>query len=619
MTAGKERFSSSHQELGVAVQDGLPLGESTTWYSSQASVRTSSSKLDCGDEVRYSSRLVLRRGNMQTREVRFFNLNVCTLAIHGLPLIDSRDLAFSGARGVRQLRSAFRVSITWLTNDTLAYQRCDPPPKECSLNSKYRNIDGSCNNFLHPYWGSPERPFGRLVGYNYGDDGKLGQDGLNLDKCVPIMIEDEDKVYAPAGIECLDFQRTSTDKDKGCHSPGQPVKQLNAVTSFLDLSVVYGSSDEVAKSLRTFTGGRLKVACHHGEDFPPQADNVTQTCDVAASKNELCDVRINQNPQLTSLQVLWLREHNRVADGLRDTNPHWDDDQLYNEARRITIGEHQHVTYNEYLPLQLGTVIMEKFRLLPAIRGGCVDDYDPTVNPTTLDEHTTGGALRYFHSAVSGHLKLVNQKRNVLGEARLSDWFNRPESLANNTILNYNRLCTGLATQMEERVDQFFDTEITNYLFRGGQELGSDLRAIDIQRCRDHGIGTYNQIRKFCNLTVPRSFDDLANVTGISEKNVELLRSLYEDVNDMDLTVAGSLEPHRPGANGGDTYLCILTEHFRRSRVGDRYFYENCEEGKFTTEQLREIRKTSLSRLFCDNVNAIKKMQRKAFEPVSSK
>lgn len=41
------------------------------------------------------------------------------------------------------------------------------------------------------------------------------------------------------------------------------------------------------------------------------------------------------------------------------------------------------------------------------------------------------------------------------------------------------------------------------------------------------------------------------------------------------MTVGGSIERHVIGALAGPTFLCILTEQFYRTRVGDRFFYEN--------------------------------------------
>lgn len=95
------------------------------------------------------------------------------------------------------------------------------------------------------------------------------------------------------------------------------------------------------------------------------------------------------------------------------------------------------------------------------------------------------------------------------------------------------------------------------------------------------------------------------------------LQVLYEHPEDVDLTVGASLETHVPGALAGPTFLCILTEQFYRTRVGDRFFYENGENG-FTPAQLAEVRsKSSMARLLCKHGNNVQSMQRKAFITVS--
>ena len=114
-------------------------------------------------------------------------------------------------------------------------------------------------------------------------------------------------------------------------------------------------------------------------------------------------------------------------------------------------------------------------------------------------------------------------------------------------------------------------------------------------------------------------------MTQISPKHfphqdVDNLRSLYVSHEDVDLTVGGNLEVHVAGALAGPTFLCILTEQFYRTRVGDRYFFENGNnEGSFTRGQLNEIRKASMARLFCDNGNNVEQMQPQAFRRVSNK
>ena len=53
------------------------------------------------------------------------------------------------------------------------------------------------------------------------------------------------------------------------------------------------------------------------------------------------DTRVNEQIGLTVFHTVWLREHNRLAAQLAGLNPHWEDERLYQEARRILIAENQ--------------------------------------------------------------------------------------------------------------------------------------------------------------------------------------------------------------------------------------------------------------------------------------
>lgn len=71
------------------------------------------------------------------------------------------------------------------------------------------------------------------------------------------------------------------------------------------------------------------------------------------------DVRANIHPHLATMHTVWAREHNRLAEELSEMNPHWDDETVFQEARRIVIAEMQHITYDQWLPALLGTQLQQ--------------------------------------------------------------------------------------------------------------------------------------------------------------------------------------------------------------------------------------------------------------------
>jgi hypothetical protein len=148
-----------------------------------------------------------------------------------------------------------------------------------------------------------------------------------------------------------------------------------------------------------------------------------------------------------------------------------------------------------------------------------------------------------------------------------------------------------------------------------------DLGAIDIERGRDHGVPSYNQLRQAYGLPArtsfaaitgegtdsfpsdplltagnenndPNSLDvmSLTNIDGVSvpldspdtavmtlEKRrtpvAARLRATYGNVNNVDAFVGMMSEPHLPGAEFGELQLAIWARQFQALRDGDRFFY----------------------------------------------
>ncbi|CAG2121714.1 unnamed protein product [Medioppia subpectinata] len=162
-------------------------------------------------------------------------------------------------------------------------------------------------------------------------------------------------------------------------------------------------------------------------------------------------------------------------------------------------------------------------------------------------------------------------------------------------------MVNGLTGQPIQHGDNFFTSDVTNHLFEPiGQPFGMDLIALNIQRGRDHGLPSYNRFREVCGLRPVTSFEDLASI--MSEKSARVMRRVYRSVDDIDLFIGGVSEHLIKGGVVGPTFACIIAEQFRRLKNGDRFWFENGGlEASFTEDQLREIRKSSLARILCDN------------------
>lgn len=79
------------------------------------------------------------------------------------------------------------------------------------------------------------------------------------------------------------------------------------------------------------------------------------------------DTRASEQPGLAALHTLLMREHNRATKILKSLNPHWTDEQLFQNGRRIVSAINQHITYNEWLPRVLGwnAINLYELNLLP--------------------------------------------------------------------------------------------------------------------------------------------------------------------------------------------------------------------------------------------------------------
>lgn len=433
--------------------------------------------------------------------------------------------------------------------------------------------------------------------------------------CISILLPDLDPFYSRFRVGCMNLVRNAPSPPIGCRLRAR--EQLNQLTHFLDGSMIYGNDESQALGLRQFHGGLLKSSRINGAEFLPFDARLGEGCILPSEgirRGMRCfvsgDNRVNELTGLVTTHAIFLREHNRVARILSSLNRNWPDEHIYQEARRFVIAEIQHITYNEFLPILLGPIVMRDFNLeISRSRDGYSFDYDPNTDPSIINEFS--GAAYRLHSLVKGAFNFQTEDGRLIQRFRLREIFNNPASLYREG--NYDGCIHSMVNDPSQSVDNHFTEELTNHLFQDtNSSFGMDLVTVNIQRGRDHGIPGYNFFRQACGLSKIKSFKQLDDV--MMEGAGQIFSGLYSHVDDIDLFIAGSYEKKLRDAMVGPVFACIIGEQFRRLKVGDRYWYENGDQaGSFTPAQLGEIKRVSMARIICDNSDSIDRIQPLAF------
>jgi hypothetical protein len=423
---------------------------------------------------------------------------------------------------------------------------------------------------------------------------------------LPIPMPTGDAFFDPTstGTQIMPFHRASFDTDTGT-SPLNPRQQINQDVGFIDGSNVYGSDAARAAWLRTGTSGMLKVTKTSVGDLLPFNDGTQGNAgspEAADTSNTLFvagDVRSNEQPTLACMHTLFVREHNRLAARFADEHPYWSDELLYQHARRIVIAEIQHITYDEFLPALLGVGSpLERYH-----------GYEPTVNASVATAFSTA-AYRLGHTLLSPSIQRLNADGTSIpaGPLALRDSFFQatPPLVMAFGIEPYFR---GLAAQTSQELDHFIIDDVRNFLFGKPGMGGLDLPSLNVQRGRDLGLPAFNALRADYGLPPKTSF---AEVTSDPDMQAALA-SLYPSVDAIDPFAGLFVEDHIPHSNVGETLRAVLFDQFRRSRAGDRFWYERT----LTPEELEQVKATTLSQIIKRNTRGTQSLQNRVFFAVA--
>ncbi len=263
------------------------------------------------------------------------------------------------------------------------------------------------------------------------------------------------------------------------------------------------------------------------------------------------DSRGNETIELTVLQTLFLDNHNHIANELHKEHPQWGDEKLFQEARKINIAEFQSIIYNEWIPDVLGSNALAPYR-----------GYNPNVNATIATEFSTV-AFRFGHTLLSDDLERQgNNGMAVAADVPLAEDFFDPTILNGQgqpttidpvtglTTTNIGAVLKGDADVNAQAEDVQAVSGVRNLLFNEvvpGVGFGQDLIALDIERARDNGIGSYNQVRVALGLPAVTSFAQITSNVQVQHE----LQEAYGNVNNIDAFEGGVAENLVPGSTVG--------------------------------------------------------------------
>jgi Animal haem peroxidase len=473
------------------------------------------------------------------------------------------------------------------------------------------------------------------------------------------------------------FERSVPSPGTGVDSPRQ---QVNIVSSYIDAWAVYGGENARLEWLREgpidgdptnnsallmLPDGYLPRAADRGDPATaPEMELGGRLTGQGAQAAVAGDIRANENIGLTATHTLFAREHNRIVGMLPDSLT---EEERFQIARRVVIAEQQYITYNEFLPA-MGI-------RLPAYRG-----YRPQVRTDLSNEFATVGYRA--HSMIHGELETETELARYTPEELaafeamgielavegdevelaipLNLAFFNPDLLES---VQLGPVLRGLGIEAQYNNDEQIDNQLRSVLAQipvsgnpeclDGPELPQcfdtvlDLGAIDIERGRDHGMPSYNQLRRAYGLRALNSFtaitgeatdrlppgigiDDPASLDFVELRDIDgnpidpadeeavegeavfatrattvaaRLRAIYGSVDRLDAFTGMLAERHVRGADFGELQRAIWTREFRNLRDGDRFFYGN-DPGLTAIRQTYGIDfRRSLADIIADNTD----------------
>nr|ALG96664.1 cyclooxygenase [Arabella sp. JCH-2014] len=295
----------------------------------------------------------------------------------------------------------------------------------------------------------------------------------------------------------------------------------------VDVSHIYGPEKDTENKLRAFKDGRLKTQTINGEEWPPLISQSPVKMLYPANVPREKQFAIGHEffgllPGLFVYATIWLREHNRVCDVLKSVHPEWDDEQLFQTAKLVILGETIKIVVEDYV--QHLSRYNFKLTFEPELLFGQSFQYQNRIS-------VEFNHLYHWHP-------LMPDRFNISGRL-----YEMPEFLFNTDVA----LEHGLTTM----VDSFARQPAGKMTYHNHANVTLEVAKDTILQGRQLRLQPLNEYRKKFRLHPHTSFGDLTDDREIAED----LERLYGDIDAVEFYVGLMVEAHRPNSMFGPTII----------------------------------------------------------------
>lgn len=461
----------------------------------------------------------------------------------------------------------------------------DHPPV-CLLESKhqYRSADGSYNSIRCPQLGAANTPYARSVKPTVFRRPGLPEPHVIFDR---LMARGDKFEPHPQGISSMLFYLATIiihDIFQTSHADWN----INLASSYLDLSPLYGGTEDDVKRMRTFQNGLLKPDCFSSYrilGFPPG-------CGVFL-------IMFNRFHNYVATQLAMINEEGRFKTpkpeaSKTEAREAWAkyDEDLFQTSRLVTCGLYINIIMRDYVRTILALNRTDSsWSLDPRTEVGKEMFGKPV--PEGVGNHVSAefNLVYRWHSTISlrdEQWSIAELRRLLKGQdpetASLEDFAQAtkewkaslPRQPEDRPFENLARLPDGT----------FPDDDLVKILTESIEDVGGSYGANRVPRCmkvieilgieqaRRWNLGTLNEFRQFVGLTKHASFEDI-NPDPIVAAN---LRQLYDTPDTVEMYPGIVAERTKPPMSPGSGLcgtatmtMAILSDAVALVR-GDRFY-----------------------------------------------